>query len=102
MESKIQTIEDARKDSFVQYARTHTVGMLCKRYETAVVSGDVEEATVAAREYRNKLLDECDNMMVSDRPNVDENAWRTYRQQLRDITLQTGFPLNIDWPERPE
>ena len=41
-------------------------------------------------------------MMVSDRPNVNEQEWRTYRQELRDITLQAGFPLNIVFPVMPE
>lgn len=27
--------------------------------------------------------------------------WKEYRQQLRDITLQPGFPNNIVWPEKP-
>jgi hypothetical protein len=28
--------------------------------------------------------------------------WKEYRQQLRDITLQTDFPTNIVWPEKPQ
>ena len=28
--------------------------------------------------------------------------WKEYRRQLRDITLQPGFPNNIVWPEKPE
>lgn len=33
------------------------------------------------------------------RENVD--AWKVYRQALRDIPEQAGFPFNVDWPERP-
>jgi hypothetical protein len=29
------------------------------------------------------------------------DEWRQYRQELRDITTQEGFPHNIDWPEEP-
>jgi len=29
-------------------------------------------------------------------------AWTTYRQQLRDVTLQPGFPWNIAWPTPPQ
>ncbi len=76
--------------------------MLRLGYDTAVAEGNAEEAAERARAYRNRLLEETDNMLVPDRPNVDENAWRTYRQDLRDITLQEGFPLNIVWPEKPE
>lgn len=28
--------------------------------------------------------------------------WKEYRQKLRDITKQEGFPGNVDWPEEPE
>lgn len=76
--------------------------MLRKRYDDAVLSGNEEEAAAAARDYRNKLLEETDSMMVIDRPNVNETEWRTYRQELRDITLQDGFPMNIIFPVKPE
>ena len=59
------------------------------------------DAADAAREWRNKLLDDCDNMMVPDRPGVDVPAWTEYRQALRDIPEQDGFPLAIVWPETP-
>jgi sugar lactone lactonase YvrE len=29
------------------------------------------------------------------------NAWQFYRQQLRDITTQEGYPFNIIWPTQP-
>ena len=28
-------------------------------------------------------------------------AWQTYRQALRDIPEQTGFPFQVYWPTRP-
>lgn len=49
---------------------------------------------------RNQRLANCDWTQLSDAP-VDKNIWVTYRQQLRDITKQTGFPWNITWPEQP-
>jgi hypothetical protein len=30
------------------------------------------------------------------------NSWREYRQALRDITEQSGYPRNINWPVKPE
>ncbi len=83
------------------YLRGRELGNIGKRYEAAVEAGDEESAAEAARDYRNALLDSCDNMMVADRPNVDTAAWRAYRQALRDIPEQAGFPMNIVWPERP-
>jgi hypothetical protein len=33
---------------------------------------------------------------------VDQTAWATYRQALRDVPAQEGFPWNVTWPEIPE
>jgi len=32
---------------------------------------------------------------------VDKAAWATYRQSLRDVTAQSGFPYSITWPTNP-
>jgi hypothetical protein len=58
----------------------------------------------SVRLERNKLLFECDWRVmkaVEDGTVVDLN-WATYRQTLRDIPQQAGFPTNIDWPVKPE
>lgn len=49
---------------------------------------------------RNAKLAESDWTQVADAP-VDKAAWATYRQALRDITAQVGFPLTITWPVQP-
>ena len=54
----------------------------------------------AVRTDRNKRLSDSDWTQVSDSP-VDKVAWATYRQALRDISAQTGFPWDIKWPENP-
>jgi len=54
-----------------------------------------------ARSKRNTLLTASDWTQVADAP-VDQAAWATYRQALRDITAQAGFPETIDWPVAPE
>jgi|TARA_A100001518_G_C1226482_1_gene76210 hypothetical protein len=51
-----------------------------------------------AREQRNILLSESDVYALADRI-TDE--WRTYRQALRDVPLQAGFPDDITWPTKP-
>ena len=53
-----------------------------------------------ARIKRNALLAQSDWTQVADAP-VDSQAWASYRQALRDITVQAGFPENIDWPVSP-
>jgi len=54
-----------------------------------------------AKNTRNKLLSESDWTQLPDAP-VDKEAWASYRQKLRDITLQEGFPSSIEWPVAPE
>lgn len=53
------------------------------------------------RSERNAKLVASDWTQVADAP-VDKAAWAVYRQALRDITAQDGFPWNINWPTQPE
>ena len=55
---------------------------------------------VEARALRNDLLVKSDWTQVADAP-VDQAAWATYRQALRDITTQEGFPETVVWPVAP-
>lgn len=52
------------------------------------------------RAKRNALLSESDWTQLADAP-VDRAAWASYRQALRDIPSQAGFPLDVVWPEKP-
>jgi len=54
-----------------------------------------------SRNKRNQLLTATDWTQIADAP-VDKAAWATYRQALRDIPQQEGFPDNIIWPTQPE
>jgi len=58
------------------------------------------ERSADVRKERGVLLLESDWTQVADAP-VDKAAWATYRQALRDITSQPGFPLEVTWPEEP-
>ena len=70
---------------------------------------DAQEAAYAAeadtrkseevRNERNRLIQQSDWMANSDVTMSDE--WRTYRQALRDITAQVGFPNDVIWPTEP-
>ena len=61
---------------------------------------DPATLATAARTKRNALLTQSDWTQVADAP-VNKTSWATYRQALRDITIQEGFPENIDWPTTP-
>jgi len=64
----------------------------------------LEQASESARNQRDRLLTETDWVVVKhnelDAPIPQE--WLDYRQALRDIPLQTGFPDNVEWPQEPE
>jgi hypothetical protein len=53
------------------------------------------------RKQRNALLAKCDWTQISD-CTVDKQAWATYRQELRDVTAQAGFPADVAWPTPPQ
>jgi hypothetical protein len=53
------------------------------------------------REERNTKLTATDWTQVNDAP-VDKVVWATYRQALRDLPTQSGFPNQVVWPTKPE
>lgn len=58
------------------------------------------EAAAKVRNERNKLIADTDWMALSDNTMTPE--WASYRQALRDITAQEGFPYSVIWPTKPE
>jgi len=67
--------------------------------DKAKTAKDAEQAK-AVREDRTKRLSESDWTQVADAP-VDKTVWATYRQELRDVPNQSGFPWDITWPTQP-
>ena len=61
----------------------------------ASVALDADEA----RDARNAMLSASDWMAVTDVTMTDD--MKTYRQALRDVPLQAGFPSTITWPQEP-
>jgi len=60
-----------------------------------------EQKAEFVRSERDDLLKQSDWTQVADAP-VDAEAWAVYRQALRDVPQQSGFPEEINWPEAPE
>jgi len=65
----------------------------------AIAAKDVEQAK-SVRQQRGEKLKDSDWTQVIDAP-VDQAAWAVYRQALRDISAQEGFPWTINWPTQP-
>jgi len=58
-----------------------------------------DELANLIRSKRNVLLIESDSEMLSDRNPTSEMI--AYRQALRDIPGQSGFPTDVTWPMKP-
>ena len=70
--------------------------------EKAWADGEADRNMAELRRQRNELLAETDYMALSDVTMTD--AWKTYRQELRDITKQTPTDIrlsNIKFPTKP-
>lgn len=60
-----------------------------------------EELAALVRAERDARLVACDWTQLADCP-LDADAvtaWATYRQALRDVPRQAGFPSAVEWPE---
>ena len=60
-----------------------------------------DEQAKAIRADRDKRLVDTDWTQVAD-AQVDKAVWATYRQALRDVPAQAGFPHDVTWPDQPE
>ena len=89
----------------------------------AIANGDAETAAEIARKIRNRLLRDSDAEIALDRLGLTvppsgasftewlsflrtlgealTNDWAKYRQALRDLPKQEGFPFDIQWPVSP-
>ena len=61
--------------------------------ESALVASAIQ-----VRAIRDERLSASDTMALADRITDD---WRTYRQALRDVPEQAGFPTDVTWPIVP-
>lgn len=107
----------ARLEAVCNQLRAEMDDILKGAYDKAVEEKDEERAAELARKIRNRILDATDSQMSLDRIGLDtssltaflksmasiiDNAWSRYRQHLRDITAQEGFPFVIDWGTPPD
>ena len=107
----------ARIEAMSNLQKSQLVEVLQNAYDAACQAGDEQAAADAARALRNKLLDLSDKEMSLDRLGLDtssvidflaslkqifSNGWAVYRQALRDIPQQEGFPFNITFPVAPD
>ena len=71
--------------------------------ETAYKAQKDAEQAKSVRTTRDTKLAECDWRVIkaAETATTLDAAWATYRQALRDVTGQSGFPWTITWPDAP-
>lgn len=62
---------------------------------------DIDLTTRDVLRKRQIMLGQSDYTQLPDTPVADKELWAVYRQALRDITEQPGYPLQINWPTAP-
>ena len=107
----------AKAEAMANLQKSQLPEVLENAYKAACASGDEQAAADAARALRNRLLDLSDKEMSLDRLGLDTSSalaflaslkqifssgWAVYRQVLRDIPQQDGFPFNITFPVAPD
>lgn len=67
------------------------------------INRETEEKKTLVRRDRNGRLTASDWTQLDDTPltNTAKAEWAVYRQQLRDLTSQPGFPYEVVWPNTP-
>ena len=62
-------------------------------------AGALDRQAAGVRAERNTRIADCDWRVLPDVLNGE--AWRVYRQALRDVPEQAGFPADVVWPVAP-
>jgi len=78
--------------------------MTAAQQEAAYKAQKDDEQAKSVRADRDRKLAECDwvTIRAMDTSTAMSAEWSAYRQALRDITAQDGFPWNVTWPTKPE
>ena len=106
----------ARVEAMANAQKAELMETLWRMYEIACSQQDAQQAAALVRKIRNRLLDNTDKDMSLDRLGLDTSSaakfiaslirifngdWARYRQALRDITKQAGFPFAVTFPTPP-
>lgn len=102
-------IEGSVTDTSIVFVKDKKVVPLPNKLETFATFDYVKHTWVsdtaayaeAIQIERSKLLSESDWTQLTDIPLVTKSLWQPYRQALRDITEQRGYPINVIWPIKP-
>lgn len=88
-------VEDTELKQFTAEAVIETV-------PTDQVQPYYDKVAYRVRKERDNALAVTDWTQARDVVLPNDKDWKTYRQSLRDITDQEGFPFTINWPTKPQ
>jgi hypothetical protein len=96
--------------SMIQNVSISDIGFLKSVLDKCVITEivtpteqDIEnQRRLELRAKRDFLLATSDWTQIADVPQTIKDKWAPYRQALRDVPQQAGFPDNIQWPVKPE
>lgn len=97
LEDAIQTLypwDVSQSDKYAAFTNGHEIEALIEAAPAPALTED------QIRQQRDIALLRSDWTQAADAPITAEqkNAWATYRQALRDVPTQSGFPANVNWP----
>ena len=90
----------SRCEAICNQLRSEMNDVLQDAYHKAIEDHDEEIAARSCRQIRNHLLEDTDKYMLADRPYLEE--WAQYREALRELPEQEGFPFDVEFPDKPE
>ena len=64
------------------------------------INANAAQQAAAVRADRNARLAATDWTQIAD-SSADKPVWAAYRQALRDVPSQAGFPQSVSWPQEP-
>lgn len=99
--SNAQLIDDEWVNPIIPVLTPEQLEAVQAEREAQYMEANNAEQAASVRSKRNKALAASDWTQLDDAP-VDQAAWATYRQELRDISAQAGFPATVEWPTQPE
>jgi len=98
---KFTLVETSLPDMELKSSRLVDGAIVTGADEEVIDNSLTDEAIITlAREQRDLLLQQSDWTQVPDAP-VNATSWATYRQALRDVPTQSGFPSSVNWPTKP-
>ena len=93
----MQIVEVTPVFSDDRWIKTYTL----VEFPSNIKASIIESMAASVRMDRDARLTATDWTQAKDISDEISLKWVDYRQALRDVTLQDGFPFNVTWPDLP-